>query len=159
VVMNLRLDKLIEDFAITAAEMTPIVIADGGEVVYHPNGAFNHQPISAAQPELSRAALGMMKGQIGEAFYKAAQGDEWLMEYGPLGTTGLAIGIASNHSSAIRSIKRIGWISIGSAFLLGITVAVVLVNLAHRSTKSLSHVAAGAAAIAKGELDMPIELQ
>jgi signal transduction histidine kinase len=118
-----------------------------------------HQSISTAQPELGVAAQSMMSGNIGEAFYRNSQGDDWLLEYGPLGTTRLAIGVASNHSAALGSVKRIGWLSVGGALFLGVGLAAVLVNLARRSTKSLSHVAAGAAAIAKGELDMPIELR
>lgn len=171
-IVDLRLDALLDDASSVAdsssksaptAPSLPRValILDGsGNLVYHTNDALRYRPVNAAMPPSFAAISDAMKEwQSGSRYFDSTEGDRWLVAYEPIHTLKLSVGIAANHTAAVRALRWMGWLSIGLTILLGFVVAILLILTLRRTTRSIQRVTDGAVAIAGGNLDEHIEVR
>jgi signal transduction histidine kinase len=169
-VADLKLDSMIAPVAarselplVGSGETTPraivIVLDDSGSIVYHTNDAHRHQQVDSSMPYFARIANSMVAGRFGTEFYTSSDGDKWLAAYSSLSGTGLSLAVARNYSQLTGTTRRLGWLSIVLAILMGTGASVFLSHYYLRKTQSIDRVAEGVGAIAKGELDHRIDLQ
>ncbi len=169
-VADLKLDALVATVAsrselpfFGSGERTPraivIVLDDSGGIVYHTNEALRHQPVNNSMPYFARIANSMVSSQFGTEYYSSSDGDKWLAAYSPLMGTKLSLAVARNYSLLTSNTRRLGWLSVVLALLMGAGAAVLLSHSYLRKTESIERVAEGVGAIARGKLDHRIELQ
>jgi signal transduction histidine kinase len=167
-VSDLKLDTLIEEVADRSqlsghsTDNVLIAIDKSGEIVYHPNQALEHQPVSVAMNEFVPVASEMIAGQSGSKSLRSANGDEWMAVYGPLALDELSLAVTRNSSASMVVARRLGWIGLAGALVLGIALAAVLTHYyqrqSYRQSESIRRVSDGVAAIAQGEFDQSIHL-
>ena len=167
-ISDLKLDALIEEVShgsqLSDQSKPNVLIAidKSGEIVFHPNQALEHQPVNVAMNEFVPVASEMMAGQSGSKLFRSANGDEWMAVYGPLGLEQLSIAATRNSSASMVAIRRVGWIGLSAALVLGIALAAVLSHYYQRQTyrqsESIRRVTDGVAAFAQGEFDENIHL-
>jgi signal transduction histidine kinase len=144
--------------AATGAERTIVALDPKGNIIYHSNAAIRYQPISSAMPVFNAVADSMLKTEGGSAFYEST-GSRWLVVYRRLAQADASLAVAGNHSTAVGSLRRRGFISLVLALLIGILTAVILSVVVGRTARSIERVTEGAVAIAGGQLDQRIEVR
>ncbi len=142
----------------TTSRVIVIVLDDSGGIVYHTNDAHKHQQVVSSMPYFAQIANSMVAGQSGTQFYTSSDGDKWLAAYAPLMGNKLSLAVARNYSLLTSNTRRLGWLSLVFALLIGAGAAVLLSRYYLRKTQSIDRVAEGVGAIAKGKLDHRIEL-
>ena len=143
----------------TARSRITVLLGPTGNIVYHTNPAYEHQPVSSAMQSFASAAKSMTSGQTGSTFYVSTEGDKWIESHIPLGLAGLSLAVARNYTVATQPARRAGWLGIALSILFGLAGATLLTFLYQRRTQSLEHVKQSVAAIAKGELDQQLSLR
>jgi signal transduction histidine kinase len=171
-IVDLRIDALLNDAASVADSslVSPpaalssshlvVILDSAGNVVYHTNAARKYQPVEKAMPPSFRPITDAMKGgQSGWRFYDSTEGDRWLAAYVPVSSLNLSVAVARDYSTAVESLRRTGWISMGLTLLLGLLMAALLWLSLRRTARSIERVTEGAVAIAGGRLDERIEVR
>ncbi|HEX8890313.1 MAG TPA: ATP-binding protein [Pyrinomonadaceae bacterium] len=169
-IVDVRLDTLLDeavgDYTSTLAqEFTPIprlaiVLDSAGNVVYHTNAALKYQPVATSMPPAFAPVTNAMKaGQAGWRFYDSAEGHRWLAVYQPIKPLDLSVAVAGDYSMAVGGLRFMGWTSIVLTTLTGALMAALLWFSVRRTSRQIVHVTEGTAAIARGELDQPIEVR
>ena len=136
-----------------------VVLDDSGGIVYHTNDAHKHQQVVSSMPYFAQIANSMVAGQSGTKFYTSSGGDKWLAAYSPLVGNKLSLAVARNYSLFTSNTRRLGWLSVVFALLIGAGATLLLCRYYLRKTQSIDRVAEGVGAIAKGKLDHRIELR
>jgi signal transduction histidine kinase len=169
-VVDLKIDSLVATVAsgselpfFGSGESTPrsivIILDDSGRIVYHTNDALKHQQVNNSMPYFAGIANSMIADQFGTAFYTSSEGDKWLAQYSPLMAPELSLAVARNYMLLTSNTRRLGWLSVAFALLIGAGAAVLLSRYYLRKTQSIDRVAEGVGAIAGGHLDHHIDLQ
>jgi signal transduction histidine kinase len=169
-IVDVRLDTLLDeavgDYTSTLAqEFTPIprlaiVLDSAGNVVYHTNAALKYQPVATSMPPAFAPVTNAMKaGQAGWRFYDSAEGHRWLAVYQPIKPLDLSVAVAGDYSMATGGLRFMGWTSIVLTTLTGALMAGLLWFSVRRTSRQIVHVTEGTAALARGELDQPIEVR
>lgn len=157
-IADLRLDFLFAEAAARSdAANEMIVLQQSGEILFHENKALQYQRVATALPEFQPIANAMTAGQSGQQFYRAANGQEWLAVYAPLTPMGLSSAIGVNYSNAVAPNRRMTWLLLILAILLGVGMALLLCAMYERRARSLARVTRDVNAIAEGDLDMRID--
>jgi signal transduction histidine kinase len=139
-------------------EQLMIVLDHSGTIAYHTNDALRHQPVSGSMPYFAPVADEMSAERIGTKFYRGPDGNDWLASYQPIQGTNLSLAVARNFSTATRSTRLLGWLTIILALVLGAGSTVLLATYYLKRTQSIDRVAAGVGAIAHGKLDHRFDL-
>jgi signal transduction histidine kinase len=168
-VADIRLDMLLEEVVRPRGLSSPddkrpstqvtVLLNSSGNIVYHPNAAYKHQPIAREMPAFASAAASMTSGQTGSSFYVSPEGDQWVESHIPLKPAGLSLAVARNYSLATRPARRAGWLGIALSVFFGLAAATLLSFLYQRKTESLEQVKQSVAAIAQGELGRELLLR
>lgn len=164
-VVDLKLNKLckgaIGNFAGGGSGPRLFLVLDGGgHVVYHNNDVQLYRPVmNAMPPSFQTIAESMVAGESGQKSFDSPEHERWLMSYRPIKTAGVFLGVASNETAALQSVRRNGWLSILLSALAGLITAILLTLIARRMERSIERVTAGAVAIAGGQLDQRIEVR
>ncbi|MDT4953441.1 MAG: hypothetical protein QOJ02_1579 [Acidobacteriota bacterium] len=171
-IVDLRIDALLDDAASVAdsslvspraslsSSRLVVILDSAGNVVYHTNAARKYQPVEKAMPPSFRPITDAMNGgQSGWRFYDSIEGDRWLAAYMPVSSLNLSVAVACDYSTAVESLRRTGWISMGLTLLLGLLMAALLWLSLRRTARSIERVTEGAVAIAGGRLDERIEVR
>jgi len=129
-----------------------------GHLVYHTSGALDYRPLAEAMPYFADAAGEMRAGRDGAAFYEDSGGDTCLAAYTQAEGLGLSLAASENYAEAAAPVRRAGlW---GGVVALGAGAAglLLLLSMARRAEADFRQIARGAAAVAAGELERPIEV-
>ena len=129
-----------------------------GRIVHHDNGALHHQPVSSAMPFFEPVARAMMTGASGSDSFDTPDGDRWVASFVPLQGLGLSLAVAENYTAASRDIRRTVVILAALSLLACVAAAAFVALITKRATEDIWRVAAGAAAIARGDLAHRIEI-
>jgi signal transduction histidine kinase len=171
-IIDCKLDAVLDD-AVSASDYqsspasefatTPrlvLMLDSAGSVVYHTNAALKYQPVAAAMPPTFAPITNAMKeGQAGWRFYDSSEGHRWLAVYQPIKQLDFSVAVAGDYSIAVGGLRFMGWTSITLTTLTGALMAALLWFSLRRTSRSIVHVTEGTAAIARGELDQPIEVR
>jgi signal transduction histidine kinase len=130
-----------------------------GRVVFHTNDALKYQPVSSAMPYFESIAAKMRAGAEGHGFYDAPDGDRWLAAFRQVAGLGLSLAVARNESAAAEGLRRAGTLGLAAPLLAGGAGLILLFLVTGRTTRRIEEVAAGASAIAAGDLDQRIEVR
>ncbi len=168
--LDLKLDTVFKDVTTGLAELsssaspvankrTILVLHSSGLIFYHSNAALHYQPVTSAMPNFKGAAEAMMRGEAGEQFFEAADGDHWLVSYRPLGTLDLSVAAAEDYTKAVSDVRRTFILSLAASATAGLLLAIVLTLVVGRTARSIERVTEGAVAIAGGNLNERIEVR
>lgn len=171
-IVNLRLDALLDEAvgdypaapALTqefaATPRLVLMLDQTGNIVYHTNAALKYQPVAASMPPaFAPIANAMKEGQAGWRFYDSTEGHRWLAVYQPIKPLDLSVAVAGDYSMAVGGLRFTGWTSIALTTLTGALMAALLWFSLRRTSRQIVHVTEGTAAIARGELDQPLEVR
>ncbi|HKR02894.1 MAG TPA: ATP-binding protein [Pyrinomonadaceae bacterium] len=172
-VIDLMIDALLDDAAGNVAalsqtrisESSPpprlvVVLDRAGNALYHSNEVLRYQSLASALPaSFKPLAAEMNEGRSGWRFYEAADGDNWIGAYQPLAPLDLSVAVAGDYSAAVRSLRNVGWLSVGLIALVGVGTAILLLVFLRRNARSIERVTEGAVAIAGGNLNQRIEVR
>jgi signal transduction histidine kinase len=148
------------DGASPAADMRPVIVAldnATGLVVYHTNGAFAHQPASAALPYFGGVEARMRSGASGSDFYDEPGGVRRLAAFRQVDSLNLSLAVAENYTAATGPVRRSGLFGVLLALAAGLAALALLLFIARRETQDIERVARAAAAIAEGNVGQHIE--
>jgi signal transduction histidine kinase len=129
-----------------------------GEIVYHTNATYTHQPVNAVMPQFAEVARAMRSQDEGWKVYEEGN-ESWLVAYRVLPAVGLSVAVGGDRSSAVRGVRRLGWIALILFSLFGLVMVAVLTRVARGTARSIEKVTEGAVAIAGGKLDQRIEVR
>jgi signal transduction histidine kinase len=110
-------------------------------------------------PYFKDIGAAMMAGRSGVGFYDGQHGERWLASYRPIESLDLSVAAASDENAALRGLRSAGLTSLLLSALIGFAAAVLLVQFASRTARSIERVTEGAVAIAGGKLDQRIEVR
>jgi signal transduction histidine kinase len=172
-IIDLRLDELLDDAAGNIAALSQVRTSDSqpsprlvvvldraGNTVYHSKEILKYQSAAIALPPSFKPITAAMKeGRGGWQFYESPEGNDWVAAYQPLEPLNLSVAVAGDYSTAVRSVRNWGWLSIGLILLAGLVTAVLLLLFLRRTARSIERVTEGAVAIAGGKLNQRIEVQ
>jgi signal transduction histidine kinase len=127
-------------------------------VVYHTNGALNHQTASNVMPYFARVAARMKADESGFDFYDAPEGGQSLAAFRPAAGLNLSLAASEDYAGALAPVRRAALAGVGLALLAGLAGVGLLFFLAGRERRGVDRVARGASAIAAGNLDQRIEI-
>ncbi len=146
--------------ATSAAPARLVVVLDrAGNIIHHTSDALKFQQIATTMPFFKPIADRMMAGASGTDFYHNSDDDWWLASYRPIPDLGLSVAAAGNYSGAVAGLQRAGWISIVLSVLAALAATGLLILVIRRTARRIERVAAGAAAIAGGDLDQRIDVR
>ena len=140
----------------TPASRVLIVLYQGGRIYYHSNESLSFQSVNTALPGFQPVAQAMTGEGAGAMFYDTAGGDRWLASYRPLGQMDLSVAVAGNYRQALQPARRSLMLGLLISLPLAFATALALTLIAQRRSGSLTRLAQGAAAIARGELDQKL---
>lgn len=127
-------------------------------IVYHTNGAFNHQSSATVIPYFADVAARMKSGKEGFGFYDESGGVRRLAAFRQARGLGLSLAVAEDYSAATGPVRRSGLFGIALALAAALCALALLLVIARRERRDIALVARGASAIAAGELDQRIEV-
>lgn len=138
-----------------------VALDRSGQIVYHTNEALKHQPISNAMPFFQPVAEKMRASASGVEFFedRAADGERWLAAFRPVESMGLMVAVAGNYTDAVAGLRRSGVSSVALTLLAALATTGLLIFLVGRTSRRIERVAAGAAAVASGDLNQHIEVE
>ncbi len=142
-----------------AAARQVFVLDRTGRYVFHTSDALKHQFVTVQTPTLVPIAQRMTAGEGGLDFYETRNGERWLAAYRPAARGELSVAVTRDYGSAVAEVKGAGLFGIILSFVAALTVTVLLTLVARRAARRIERVAAGAAAIAKGDLDQRISIR
>ena len=144
----------------SAAPARLVVVLDrAGNIIHHTSDALKYQQVATAMPFFKPIAERMVAGASGTDFYHNSDDDWWLASYRPIPDLGLSVAAAGNYSGAVAGLQRAGWISIVLSVLAALAATGLLILVIRRTARRIERVAAGAAAIAGGDLDQRIDVR
>ena len=133
-----------------------IVLHQGGRIYYHSNESLTYQSVSDTLPGFKPVASAMTGWGAGEMFYDSANDDRWLASYRSLGQMNLSLAVAANYAQTLQPARQsLLWGALISLPLAAVA-AMALALIAQRRSSSLTRLAQGAAAIARGDLDQQL---
>jgi signal transduction histidine kinase len=150
--------------AAVAAAMHPasrsVVALDNADdmVVYHTNGALNHQAASTTMPYFVDVAARMKEGEDGFGFYDTPDGERRLAAFRQAPGLGLSLAATEDYTAAVAPVRRSSFFAAGLALVSGLAALGLLLVTEGRETHDIKAVARGASAIAAGNLDQRIEV-
>ena len=139
----------------------PVVVAldnKAGRLVYHTKVAFKYQPASTAMPYFESIAAKMQAGGEGQDSFKTNEGDRLLVAFRQVQELNVSVAVAENYDFAVAGMKRSSLLGGAISLLAGALALAALVVLAGRTSRRIERVAAGASAIANGDLNQRIEV-
>lgn len=168
--LDLKLDTIFKDVTTGLAELSSssvpvtnrrmvLALHSSGLIFYHSNAALHYQPVASAMPNFKGVAEAMMRGEMGEQFFEASDGDRWLVSYRPLGALDLSVAAAEDYTKAVSDVRRTFIFSLAASITVGLLLAAILTLIVGRTARSIERVTEGAVAIAGGNLDERIEVR
>jgi signal transduction histidine kinase len=166
-VLEMKLKEVLKEAAELADGSRPstdgaaIIIAldnSTGRIVFHTNDAFKYQPVSAVMPYFDSVAGPMRSGKEGVESFRSPEGDEWIAGFKQASGSNLSLAVAENYSAASAEIWMMSALVVALSLVAGALAVVLLSMIARQTTGRIHQVAAGAAAIARGDLDHRIDL-
>ncbi len=130
-----------------------------GRYVFHTSDALKHQLVTVQTPTLVPIAQRMTAGEGGLDFYETRSGERWLAAYHPAARGELSVAVTRDYGNAMAEVKGTGLFGIILSLIAALTATVLLTVVARRAARRIERVAAGAAAIAKGDLDQRINIR
>lgn len=170
VVGNLELDSLLREAAgawRSAASSRPsgepaaaphaiIVLDNSGTILYHPNQALLHQPMSSALPELTPLSRQMLSGESGWQVLESG-GKEIAARYAGMPALNLSVAVIDDYPEALISFHRSSVAGLVLSVALGCVAAFLLARFWERRARGIDRVTKGVAAIAQGDLNHRID--
>lgn len=143
----------------TGARSNVVALDDATDtIVYHTNGAFNHQSSATVMPYFANVAARMKSGEEGFGFYDEPGGGRRLAAFRQARGLGLSLAVAEDYAAVVSPVRRSGLFGVALALLAGTGALALLLVIARRERRDIARVARGASAIAAGELDQRIEV-
>ncbi|MBC7929879.1 MAG: HAMP domain-containing protein, partial [Rubrivivax sp.] len=127
-------------------------------IVYHTNGAFNHQTSATAMPYFANVSARMKSGEEGFGFYDEPGGVRRFVAFRQARDLGLSLAVAEDYGAAVGPVRRSGLFGIALALAAALGALTLLLIIARRERRDIARVARGASAIAAGQLDQRIEV-
>ncbi len=147
----------------SAANSERMVVAldnQTGNAVYRTNSASGTRPVTEVMPFFKNVAGKMTAGAMdGLELYDTPDGNSWLAAFTQVRDLNVSVAVARNYSAAGASIRRANLLSMALLLLGGVAASGLLLSIAHRATQRIERVAAGAAAIAGGDLNQRIDVR
>jgi signal transduction histidine kinase len=148
------------DAATTQPASRSVVALDNATdmVVYHTNGALNHQPASTVMPYFTSVAARMKAGEEGFDFYDTQDGEHRLAAFRQAGGLNLSLAASEDYTATVGPVRRSALFTGGLGLAAGLTALALLFVTAGREMHDIKTVARGASAIAAGNLDQRIDV-
>ena len=136
-----------------------LVLIERGEdrVLFHSQGFRIGQPVERAIPGLAPAYARIEQGSEGWERYEDGPG-HWLISYTNINELDWTVGILTRPSLFTDAVRRAGLINLAITIIFGVLIVVLIPLVVQRLTSAIRKVAAGAEAIAAGDLDQEIEV-
>ena len=161
VVVEVTLDPIFTQAAETSHQGSEIlaVMDRSGTFLYHTNQAAKNQPAATALPHFKSIAEQMVATESGQGIYTGPDNDTYSVSYRRIPLLNASASHAVNTDAALGEAIRNGRIVIIVAAVMGLLAAAALTFFWQDRSRGIERVQKGVEAIARGELDRPIDMR